>query len=135
MAATPTPAYPQTPVSTMLAVSATANTGRSQIAGTPTNGILISPNTNTNGVRVDEIDVQGTGTTLAGQIIIWLYDGTNSNPIDEISVTVVTPSTTSAAFQATKVYTNKVLGPSCKLYATSTVASQLVSVGMMGAAL
>ncbi len=132
MAGTPTPIYPQTPVSTMIALSATANTSRAQVVGVPTNGVLISPNTNTNGVRVDQIEVQGTGTTLAGQVVIWLYDGTNSNPIDEITVSVVTPSTTAPAFTAIKTYTNLVLGPSCKLYATSTVASQLASVGMMG---
>lgn len=131
---TPTPVFAQTLVSQAVALSATANTGRTVVAGTPTNGVLISPNTNTNGVRVDKIFINGTGATLLGQVVIWLYDGTNSYPIDELAITVVTPSTTAPAFQLTKSYEDLTLQPTHKLYATSQVASQLAAIGMFGGA-
>lgn len=134
MATTPTPIFPQTPVSLSIALSATANTSRAVSTGVPTNAVLISPNTNTNGIRVDQIFINGTGTTLAGQVVIWLYDGTNGCPIDELSITAVTPSTTVAAFQLQENYSGFVLAPTHKLYATSQVASQLASVGMIGGA-
>lgn len=134
MPMTATPVFTQTPISTCIALSATANTSRAVSTGVPTNGVLISPNTNTNGIRVDQIFINGTGTTLAGQVVIWLYDGTNGYPIDELSVTAVTPSTTAPAFQLQENYSGFVLQPTYKLYATSQVASQLASVGMIGGA-
>lgn len=135
MAGTATPIFPQTPISTAIAVSATANTSRAPSTGFPTNGVLISPNTNTNGVRVDKIMVNATGTTLAGIICIWLFDGTTAWIIDEILVSAVTANTNSTVgFQTSRSYADLVLAPGCKLYATSQVASQLVSVGMTGGA-
>ena len=87
MAMTSTPVFAQTLVSSMIALSSSANTSRAVVsAGTPTNGVLVSPSTNTNGIRVDQIMIQGTGTTIAGQVVIWLYDGTNSYPIDELTI-------------------------------------------------
>ncbi len=135
MPAGTTPIFAQTPVSVGVSVSATANTSRAVVsAGTPTNGVLMTPGTNTNGIRIDQITATGTGTTVAGQIVIWLYDGTNSYPLFEISVPVVTASTTAPAYQSNVIPTNLVLAPSCKLYATSTVASQLVSLMTSGGA-
>ena len=64
MTMTATPVFPQAPVSTSIALSATANTSRAVSTGVPTNAVLVSPNTNTNGVRVDQIFIQGTGTTI-----------------------------------------------------------------------
>lgn len=135
MPVTATPIFPQVPVSQAAALSATANTSRAVSTGVPTNGVLISPNTNTNGMRVDQIFIDGTGTTVAGQVVIWLYDGTNGFPIDEFTITVVTPNaTTTPAFSTSRSYSDLVLAPGCKLYATSQVASQLASVGMLGGA-
>lgn len=133
MAMTSTPAFIQTPVSILTALSATANTSRAVAAGTPTNGVLISPNTNANGVRVDQLRVQGTGTTVAGQVVIWLYDGANSTPIEEFTVPAVTPNTTTTpAHKELRNFDGFVLQAGCKLYATSQVASQLAAAGMIG---
>lgn len=136
MAVTSTPSYPQNPISQAVAVSSTANTSRTPTsAALPSNAVLVSPSTNTNGVRLDAIQVAGTGTTVAGQIILWLVDSSNNaNVVDEITVSAVTPSTTAPTFLTTKYYTSWVLGAGYKLYATSTVSSQLASVGMFGAA-
>ena len=131
---TATPIYAQTPIFTAIAISATANTSRATSVGVPTSGVLISPNTNTNGIRVDQINVFGQGTTLAGQIIIWKYDGTNAYPVTEITVSVVVPTTTSVGFYTSLIPVNFVLQAGDKLYATSQVASQLVAVGINGGA-
>lgn len=128
-----TPNFPGTPISTAVAVSATANTSRASTVGVPANSVAVSP-VAANGARVDQINVNGLGTTVAGIIIIWHYDGTNSVPILEIPVTAVTPSTTAAAFATSVVPPNALLGANCRLYATSTVASQLAAVGMYGGA-
>ena len=136
MATTPTPIYAQTPVSTSIALSATANTSRTPTsAALPTNAVLVSPSTNTNGVRVDSIQLCGTGTTVAGVVCVWLVDSSNNaNVVDELTVSVVTPSTTATCFTATKLYNGWVLAPGYKLYATSQVSSQLCSIGMFGGA-
>lgn len=134
MATSPYPIAAQVPVSLSIALSATANTSRAVSTGVPTNAVLISPATNTSGVRVDQISINGTGTTVAGQVVIWLYDGTNGYPIDELAITVIAPSTTVAAFQLLKPYSSFNLQPTHKLYATSQVASQLAVVGMLGGA-
>lgn len=135
MAVTPTPIFRQAPVSQSTPVSATAQTQRTQFAAAvPTNGVLISPATNTNGIQIDAISVSATGTTLSGLITIWLYDGTNSNLIDEFTISAVTPSTTSPGFTLTKTYANLYLAPSMKLYACSTVASQLANVNVWAGA-
>ena len=127
---TATPIFAQVPISTAIAVSATANVSRAVSTGVPTNSVLISPNTNTGGIRIDQINIYGLGNTLAGQIIIWLFDGTSAWPIAEASVTATTPSTTVPGFYTNILPVNLVLGIGYKLYATSQVASQLVSVGI-----
>jgi hypothetical protein len=134
MAVTATPIFAQTPVSLLAAINVTANTSRAVSTGIPTSGVLISPSTNTNGVRVDQFIIQGTGTTIAGQVVIWLYDGTNGFPILELPITAVTPSTTTGAFYSLTTVTSFVLAPSYKLYATSQVASQVAVIGMNGGA-
>jgi hypothetical protein len=135
MPVTSTPIFAQTPFGITNAVSATANTSRSKsAAAVPTNGVLITPNTNTNGIRLDKISLIGNGTTLAGVVIIWAYDGTDAYVFDEFVVTVVTPSTTASGFTTSKTYDSVIFGPNFKLYATSTVASQLVNVAAFGGA-
>lgn len=135
MPMTATPVFTQTPVSLSIALSSTANTSRAVSTGVPTNAVLVSPSTNTNGVRVDQIFINGNGTTIAGLVVLWLYDGTNSYPIDEFTITAVTPNTTTTpAFTYSEYYSGFVLQPTHKLYATSQVASQVASIGMIGGA-
>ena len=135
MTMTATPVFPQAPVSTSIALSATANTSRAVSTGVPTNAVLVSPSTNTNGVRVDQIFINGNGTTIAGLVVLWLYDGTNAYPIDEYAITAVTPNTTTTpGFIYSEYYSGFVLQPTYKLYATSQVASQVASIGMIGGA-
>lgn len=46
------------------------------------------------GSRIDDIYIAATGTTTAGVVRLFLYDGTSNRLWQEILVTAVTPSTT-----------------------------------------
>lgn len=54
-----------------------------------------------NGTRIDYIDIQGVATTVAGNINLFIYDGTNYILWNQVNVIAVTSSTTSPAWQAT----------------------------------
>lgn len=86
--------YVGTPQTWQQALSA-ANTNRD---GTGTIADLVSAVTA--GSRVDSVRVQAIGTTTAGVIRLFLYDGTNTYLIREILVPAVAPSTTVEAWSA-----------------------------------
>ena len=67
----------------------TANTARD---GTGTITTLISAGTS--GSRIERVEAAARAATTAGVIRIFLHDGVNFHLIEEILVTVVTPSTT-----------------------------------------
>lgn len=46
------------------------------------------------GSRIDDIYIAATGTTTAGVVRLFIYDGTSNRLWQEILVTAVTPSTT-----------------------------------------
>lgn len=52
------------------------------------------------GSRVDRVRVQASGTTTAGKVRLFVYDGVNVYMLREIMVTAVTPSTSVEAFSA-----------------------------------
>ncbi|MCK8198444.1 hypothetical protein, partial [Erwinia amylovora] len=60
---------------------------------------------------------------VAQTVLVWLWDGTNASVIDEIPVTAVTPSTTAAAFVASRSYGNLVLPSTHKLFVSTTVST------------
>ena len=88
-----------------------------------------------NGIRIEEIDFVGTGTTVAGVVQTYLYDGSVYHPHYSQLVTVVTPSTTVAPAYYAVQYDNLELLPGWSLLATSFVASQLMSVTAFGGSL
>jgi hypothetical protein len=83
----------------------------------------------TNDRRIDSIQVNGcsssiTAATAANLVQIWMWDGTNAYLKDEITISAVTPSTTSPAFTITKTYDPPMLLPAAfKLYASVTVTT------------
>lgn len=81
----------------------------------------------TNGVKIEQVDFVGTGTTLAGVVQLYLYDGTTYHAFAPQVVTVVTPSTTQAPFFASQFFSNLFIPNGWKLVATSFVASQLIN--------
>jgi len=133
MAANTSPIFPLTPVATGLSViGSSAVTARTAITGTT--GLSLCFSAGANGSRIDTIIIQATGTTLAGLIDFWVYDGTTSRMVYEASVTVVTGSTTTAGFNlaiSTTTFNGGVpltLPSGSSLYASSQVASQLVGI-------
>jgi hypothetical protein len=80
-------------------------------------------------LRIDSIQVNAVGTSIttanAANIVgIWMWDGTTAFLIQEIAVTAVTPSTTTAAFTTTLNFTQPLVLPAAfALYASTTVTT------------
>ena len=75
------------------------------------------------GTRVLSINVQGTATTVAALVNIFLYDGTNYDLFDQFTISATTGSTTAKGYRLVTAYTDLVLpSASWKLGATLTVA-------------
>ncbi len=75
------------------------------------------------GTRVLSINVQGTATTVAALVNIFLWDGTQWDLFDQITISATTGSNTVKAYRLVTAYTDLVLpSASHKLGATITVA-------------
>ncbi len=75
------------------------------------------------GTRVLSINVQGTATTVAALVNIFLWDGTQWDLFDQITISATTGSNTAKAYRLVTAYTDLVLpSASHKLGATITVA-------------
>lgn len=105
------------------ATAPTAVTSRANITGTT--GLILLKGTSTNGSKVYEISYKSKGTSIAGILFIWRYDGTTSYLFDEITLTAVTPSTTLASDTGKKTYANLSLKPTEALYFSVSVAQDL----------
>lgn len=92
MAVTATPIHVQTPRSEVVQVS-TANTNRD---GTGT--LSSAVNAGSNGSKVQRIDISATGTTTAGVVRLFVYDGSAYRLWREILVSAITPSASIAAY-------------------------------------
>ena len=91
-----TPIFTLTPRVAMVRIS-TANTARD---GTGTTGDVITGQTS--GTRIDRVVVTATGTTTAGMVRLFVYDGSaNVRAWREIVVTAITVGASTAAFTAT----------------------------------
>ena len=138
MAANTAPIYPLTPAAffadftaktacTTRAPTVTASLAGANIFILVPAGASQTP-ASTAGTRIDKIQVEGasssiTAPTAAQLVTIWWHDGTTAFVYDEIAVTLVTPSTTTVAFQGSKSYTNLVLPVGHALYASTTITT------------
>lgn len=86
------PAYTAIPRTERATLSA-ANTNRD---GTGTIVNLFTAGAS--GSRVERITICATGTTTAGMIRFYLFDGTNTDLWKEVAVSAITPSGTIAGF-------------------------------------
>jgi hypothetical protein len=69
------------------------------------------------------VNVQGTATTVAALVNLFLYDGTQWDLFDQITISATTGSNTTKAYRLVTAYTDLVLpSASHKLGATITVA-------------
>jgi hypothetical protein len=111
------PAFISTPRIGRLSLS-TANTATD---GTGTiNDLIVGASA---GTRILSVNVQGTATTVAALVNLFLYDGTQWDLFDQVTISATTGSNTVKGYRLVTAYTDLVL-PSAtwKLGATITVA-------------
>jgi hypothetical protein len=75
------------------------------------------------GTRILSVNVQGTATTVAALVNLFLFDGTNWDLFDQVTITATTGSNTTKGYRLVTAYTDLVLPTaSWKLGATISVA-------------
>jgi hypothetical protein len=84
----------------------TANTNRD---GTGTIATVVTASSQ--GTLIELVRVVATGTTTAGVVRLYIHDGANSRLYEEILVTAITPSTTTAVYEAEFVPTKPLVLP------------------------
>jgi hypothetical protein len=115
------PAFAATPVTWTGLVPGTLDTSLTA----PTNVTTLGT-AGASGSKIEEIVCQGVGTTAAGVVNIFLYDGSTYHLYDQFLVPAVTSSTTAVAWRATRAYANLVLASnSWSLRCTVTVAGDV----------
>ena len=120
-----TPYAAQANFSAVTACTTRAPTATAALAGA--NIIALAP-ASTDGLRVDFIKVKGssnsfTAPTAAQTVTIWKHDGSIAYPIMEISVQLVTPSTTTGSFEITVPWVGSPLPLAYSLYASTSVTT------------
>lgn len=95
MTASLNPVFTATPNATAPASLSVAETSRTA----PANAVACVT-AGANGTMISRVHVHATGTTTAGMVRLFLFDGTNYHLREEIPVSAVTPSGTVPAFSA-----------------------------------
>ena len=80
-----------------------------------------------NGAKIEEIVIHAsttslTPTTVAGNVYVYIHDGSTYFLVDTIPITAVTASTTVAPFRVSRTYTNLLLEASWTLRASQSIA-------------
>lgn len=131
MSGNTSPIFPAVPhIGSVSVIGASALTARTAITGT-TGLTSLNFAAGSNGSRVDLIRCVSTGTTLAGNIGIWIYDATTSRLYCEIAIAATTVSTV-LDYEVERAFSNLVLPSGSSLYASSQVASQLIGIHVLG---
>lgn len=108
-----TPAFASTPKTGVVSIG-TADTSRT----TPTSvGTVFSAGSS--GSRIDEVSVVAAGTTTAGVVRLFVYNGSAYFLLREVLVSAITPSTSTAVFSQTLGFNNFVLPTGYSLRATT----------------
>jgi hypothetical protein len=107
---------------------ATANTNRD---GTGTVATLITGAST--GTRIAEIVIKARVTTTAGQVRVFLHDGTNFFFFDEIAVAAATPSNSVQSTRVSTTYNNLVLPSASWSIRVSTHNAESIDVTALGA--
>ncbi len=124
MAANTTPIFTLTPIVAVVQIS-TANANRD---GTGTIGTLLTGATD--GTKINAIKIKATGTTTAGMVRVFYYDGTNTRLLFEVPISAITPSATLPAFEATVPV--DIVVPSAKEIRVSTEKAETFNVFAIG---
>ena len=122
-------AVPAIGIANLAAVTACTTRAPVATANLASSNLVALTAATTLGLRVDSIEVQAASTSITGASVaalvgIWMWDGTNATLIQEIAVTAVTPSATTAAFTTTITFANPIgVPPTHRLYASTTVTT------------
>lgn len=122
------PAFAATPNNLPVKVSATADTSYTAPSTT-----VVCFTAGASGSKVEEIIINGNGTTVLGVINLFIKRSSTFYLLDSFAIPVVTPSTTAVNYRFTKTYASLILKSGDTLEATSTVTSQLASIIVNGA--
>lgn len=127
-----TPAYAATPVAWCGLVPAIADTSFTAPANQTTLG-----SAGANGTTVVQVDVIPAGTTVAGLVNVFAYDGTAYHLVESVTIAAATLSATAAPAKQSFFYDNLVLPSGWSLRVTNTVAGNvsLITVNAFGASL
>lgn len=109
-------------------ILSTADTARS---GTPTNPVTIFL-AGASGSRIDEVDIVATGTTTSGVVRLWIYNGTTYFLLQEILVSAITPSVSTAVFSAVYTFNNLMLPSGYSLRATTNNSESFTVIAFGG---
>lgn len=86
-----------------------------------------------NGIRIEEVHFVATGTTLAGQVQTYLYDGTHYHPHwNQLIPSGITPGTTQVPYLNAVQFDNLELPSGWSYVAASFTASQPIFVNAYG---
>lgn len=113
----------------LAAVTACTTRGPTVTAGLAAANIILCVAANaTADQKISRIDVKGISTSItaatAAQLVgIWHWDGTTAYLVDEITVSALTPSTTTPSFQTYTLYDDLVLPATHALYVSTTVTT------------
>lgn len=107
---------------------ATANTNRD---GTGTVATLITGAST--GTRIAEIVIKARVTTTAGQVRVFLHDGTSFFAFDEIAVAAATVSNSVQGVRVSAVYNNLILPSASWSIRVSTHNAESIDVTALGA--
>ena len=112
------PSFAATPETWCGLVPATADTSLTAPTNVTTLGTAAA-----SGTKIDSITCQAVGTTVAGVVNVFLYDGSTYHLFDQFLVPAVSSSTTARAWRQARSYTDLVLpSSSWSLRVTNTVA-------------
>jgi hypothetical protein len=121
------PVFASTPRHEAVSVSSTADTSRTA----PSTYVTLLT-AGSSGTKIESLVFEGTGTTVAGVVVVFIYDGSTYHDFYEEAVTAVTASTTAAAYRTERTFDNLILKAGESLRVTSQVASQLIKVHAFG---
>lgn len=85
------------------------------------------------GTKIQEVVIQATGTTTAGMVRLYLFDGTNNRLFDEFVVSAITVGASTAAFRTSKSYDNLTLPSASWILKASTHNAETFNVVALGA--
>lgn len=112
----------------LAAVTACTTRGPTATAGLAAANIVVCVPTVTADTKISKIALKAISTSItaptAAQLVgVWDWDGTNAYMVKELTVSLITPSTTVASFESDTLYDDFVLPIGHALYVSTTVTT------------